>query len=122
MKFKVNFPTGYQVIDERNDNLDINVILENGEIFFCTIFTIENIKMLIHNNSLSFFWADNMVILNDLSKDNIKSFIQETLDFGNFENIFFKIGKLKEVEGYNCIFDEIIDFNINPNGLDMCNS
>jgi hypothetical protein len=33
MRFKIIFPTGYQVADIFNDNIDINVVLENGDVF-----------------------------------------------------------------------------------------
>ncbi|AWM14886.1 hypothetical protein DI487_14165 [Flavobacterium sediminis] len=110
MKFKVFLPTGYQIEKEDNDNLDINVILENGEIFFCTIFTIKNIDFLMKKNLLSFFWADNMVIIKDLSKRSILEFVKEALELDNFKIIFFKIGELGKTEGYDFLFDEINDF------------
>ncbi len=43
MRFKIIFPTGYQVADIFNDNIDINVVLENGDVFFGTLFTISNL-------------------------------------------------------------------------------
>lgn len=110
MKFKIIIPAGYQVKDYYNDNLDINVILENKEIFFATIFTLDNIKMLLEQNSNSFFWADNMVVIKDLKKETIKNFVKESIDSGNHYSIFYKIGKLGEIEGYPFVFEQVIDF------------
>ena len=95
MNFKVFFPTGYQIKNETNDNLDLNVILENGEIFFCTVFTIENIHMLINADTLSFFWADSMVIVKDLSKECIRKFIKETIELESFNTIFLKFFRIE---------------------------
>lgn len=111
MKFKIFLPTGYQVENKDDDNLDINVILENGEVFFCTIFTTKNISSLMKKNSLSFFWADNMVVVKDLSKENIIKFVEESLELDNFKIIFFKIGELGKTDGYDFLFDEINNFN-----------
>jgi hypothetical protein len=47
MNFKIYFPASYLVKDIYNDNIDINVILEDGQVFFATFFTLQNIQWLI---------------------------------------------------------------------------
>jgi len=45
--FKVKIlPFDEYDFDEQNDNLDVQVILEDGRVFAATFFTIENIKAL----------------------------------------------------------------------------
>lgn len=110
MKFKIITPIKYQIKNYYNDNLDINVILENKMIFFSTIFTIDNIKMLLEQDNSVFFWADNMVIVKDLKKETIKKFVEEAIEGGNFESIFYKIGNLGETEGYPHHFENVTDF------------
>lgn len=34
MQFKIIFSVPYQVLDIYNDNLDLNIVLENGEVYF----------------------------------------------------------------------------------------
>ncbi|MBS7256717.1 hypothetical protein [Flavobacterium branchiicola] len=110
MKFKIVIPARYHVKNYYNDNLDVNVILENKEIFFATIFTLDNIKMLLELNKSNFFWADTMIIIKDLKKETIKEFVKEVIDDGNLESIFYKIGNLGEIEGYPINFESVTDF------------
>ncbi|MFW0739388.1 hypothetical protein [Flavobacterium sp. T12S277] len=114
MKFKITVPAGYQVKNYENDNLDINVVLENKEIFFATLFTTNNIKMLLERDESTFFWAHTMVILKDLKKETIKKFVQEAIDSESLEAIFYKIGNLGQTKGYPSKFEKITDFSNEP--------
>jgi hypothetical protein len=95
MKFEINFPTGYQVKDIYNDNLDINVLLPGGRSFFATLFTLRNIEHLMKKGQTSFeincFWAPNMIIVNNLSESTIRETISHLLERHNITEIFSPI-------------------------------
>ena len=81
MKYKILYPTGYQVKDILNDNIDVNIIFENGDTYFATLFTIKNIEHLMKNaiNEIEkkHFWATDMIIVKDLRQNTIN----ETIDY-----------------------------------------
>lgn len=92
MNFTVNYPTGYNVKDIYNDNIDINIILEDGRIFFATFFTVNNIIYLMDNETNSFrrdhFWATDMVIVRDLSVATIEQTINYILNTCDICEVF----------------------------------
>lgn len=71
-KFKIVFPTGYQINNIYNDNIDVNVYLSTGEVYFATLFTVHNIEMLMKRENDYYFYSDSMIIFQDLSLKNIK--------------------------------------------------
>jgi hypothetical protein len=100
--FKVIFPTGYQVRNKYNDNIDLNIVLENREVFFSTFFTISNIEELMKNDKEIYFWASDFVIVKDLEKETMREAIKKIIEEEHTEMAFSKIGKIEN-------FDEIID-------------
>lgn len=79
-RFKIHFPVpynSYNVKDIYDDNFDINVITEDGRIFFAILFTSKNVERLMSATKTAYFWARDMIIVKDLSKftySTIKSF------------------------------------------------
>lgn len=108
MRFKIIFPTGYQVADIFNDNIDINVVLENGDVFFGALFTISNLDYLLTESHEPFFYASDLLIVKDLSKKNIRAAI-ESLVSGSIELAFTKIRSTCSNESGSDSFDTIID-------------
>ena len=107
--FKVIFPGGYKIKDIANDNIDLNIVLMDGSVFFATFFTITNIKGLMQKDHLVCFWATDMLIIKDLGKNTIRSAIIEIIDRGYFQYCFSKIGTIEKVYLGKKIYDEIID-------------
>ncbi|QQT32027.1 hypothetical protein I6I99_05495 [Sphingobacterium multivorum] len=97
MKFKVIFPAPYQVIDVYDDNLDINIILENDEVYFGTLFTLTNIDKLMEKNREIYFWSTDMLIVKELSYQGIHAALQAILNEGYFFSVFSKIGVVKDI-------------------------
>ncbi len=97
MKFKVRFPVPYQVIDVDNDNLDVNIILENDEVYFGTLFTLTNIDKLMEKNREIYFWSTDMLIVKELSNQGIHAALQAVLNEGYFNSVFSKIGLVKDI-------------------------
>jgi hypothetical protein len=101
MQFQINVPAGYQVQDSHNDNMDINVILDSGEVYSCTIFTLENIRMLMSNVKppARYFWAADMVIVDTMSVDCIKDAVRQLIADGYLEFASTNIGRVEDVYG-----------------------
>jgi len=97
MKFKVRFPVPYQVIDVDNDNLDVNIILENDEVYFGTLFTLTNIDKLMEKNREIYFWSTDKLIVKELSNQGIHAALQAVLNEGYFNSVFSKIGLVKDI-------------------------
>jgi len=91
------FPAPYQVRDIYNDNLDLNIVLENGEVYFGTLFTLQNIKDLMESDSDIYFWSTDMLILRDLSYDSISIVVKKLLEDGTLKQVFSKIGTIDSV-------------------------
>jgi hypothetical protein len=104
--FKIFFPSGYDVNDIENDNIDVNVILPDGAVFFATFFTIQNIERIMNNEKGLFFWSTDMVILKDLKENTINNTIEKIIQDGYLELIFSKIGSVESVySGYKSFDD-----------------
>jgi len=95
--FKVVFPSGYNINDYYDDNIDLNIILPTGRVFFSTFFTILNIKNLIEKDNTLYFWSTDMLIVRDLKKETIKKVIFNMIDDGYFESVCADIGGVHEV-------------------------
>ncbi|RKO68336.1 hypothetical protein D7322_27750 [Sphingobacterium puteale] len=98
MQFKLFFT--HRVEDIFNDNIDIHIILSNDDVYVATLFTLNNIGMLMRRDEASYFWASDMIIVPDLSHLTIRKAIQEALDDGYFEKACSKIGTVKTVFDY----------------------
>ena len=96
--FKILIPSGYQIYNSNNDNIDINLVLRDGSIYFATLFTIENIQSLLKSNSSSYFWATDMIIVKDLEKLTIKEAIKEIIRDDLLEVSFSKIGIIGDMK------------------------
>lgn len=107
--FKIRFPSGYQVNDIFNDNLDLNVIFPDNSVFFGTSFTVYNIQHLMEKGPNNYFWAVDMFIVKDLEKMTIKKAIQDAINDEYFDLIFSRIGSLSTVYGNSVNYDAIID-------------
>lgn len=108
--FKVVFPSGYNV-DYYDDNIDLNIIVPSGSVFFSTFFTILNIKNLIEKENASYFWSTDMIIVKDLKKETIKNVICNIIDDEYLESTCTNIGKTHEVfpkvKSYSDIISDI---------------
>lgn len=105
MEFRVIAFSSFSDVNVLNDNIDINVIFPNGDVFFATLITIQNIQQLMDGDS--FFWIDAMLIVSSLDKENIKRSIIEIIENNYFEKIFSKIGNLKTLDGYANNYEDL---------------
>lgn len=104
----INFPTGYNITNIIDDNIDIHIIVDN-RVFFSTFFTTKNIDRLIDKESSSYFWATDMIILSDLRLETIKGAVIDIVESGIISDSLTDIGDLELVYGMPPIFGEFYD-------------
>lgn len=105
MVYKVLFPTGYQVEDVLNDNMDVHIVTAKSDVFFGTLFTAVNVQELIAKQGGSYFWATDMVIVKNLEKETIKKAIDEIIADGYLHQAFTRIGILEKIYGEGLTFE-----------------
>ncbi|KAA3624886.1 MAG: hypothetical protein DWQ02_22485 [Bacteroidetes bacterium] len=73
--------------------------MRNGDRFISSFFSFEKIhKQRIEHSksglylSGSFFWAKDMILIDNCNRSSIKKVIEELIDEGNFINAFRRIG------------------------------
>jgi hypothetical protein len=110
--FKITFPSRYQVIDYNNDNIDVNIILENGKVYFGTLFTLLNIEYLINKSNNVYFWSTNCVIITELKKETIRIAISKIIADDYLGIIFSDIGTIGTVFPDVRSFSEIVDMTL----------
>jgi hypothetical protein len=78
-----------------NDNIDVIIGLSNGEFYNVSFFTLKNIQSIMFSYeetgecaSGKYFWAKNMLIVQDLSEETIREAIVSIVESGEYENCF----------------------------------
>lgn len=76
-------------------NTDVIVTWEDGSRWVATFFSYNNVKTLIEKNkktseclSGAYFWASNMILADQVSRQRIEQIIEELLKTGEFEMVF----------------------------------
>lgn len=85
-------------LDYNKSHTDVIVIMENGEKFAASFFSYRNIEVLKAENEANeeflkglFFWAPNMLLIEDCKRQTVEMVVQYLLEEGDFENVFKKI-------------------------------
>jgi hypothetical protein len=84
-----------QDLNQVNDNVDVEVFLDNGKRYAATFFTIENIISILNKyketkeccNGL-YFWASDMIIVENLNDKVINKTIQDLIKNEEFHHAF----------------------------------
>ncbi len=90
-KYRIEYPYVPQLKDIFDDNIDLRIHFEDGAIYWGTLFTIRNVQRLLKQEERSFFWATNMVILEDLSEESIAKAVQGLVESGYILDAFANI-------------------------------
>lgn len=95
--YKVTIQIYCEGLNKDNDNIDVFVEFETGERYVATFFTISNIQEIMKRyrstgecNHGQYFWASDMIIVEELTETTIKETIEHLLLEGEFEDIFSK--------------------------------
>lgn len=88
----------WEDIDKYCDNEDVYVLLDNGEKYYASFFTMKEIETIIEhykssgeNLNGSYFWASDMFIINELTKPSVEKVINDLIVTDSFEVIFTKM-------------------------------
>lgn len=96
-EFKINV-VGQESWDRVDDNLDLEVMFEDGRKFTATVFTLNNIKSLFEKNKHSgecgnglYFWATEMILVEELTTEIFNNLVHNLIDDGEFESAFNQV-------------------------------
>lgn len=74
-----------------NDNVDVFVHFSNGEDYMASFFTLSNIIDLIKKNKQTgeqangrYFWSSDMIIVEEMTEENIRLSIEDLLETSGF--------------------------------------
>jgi hypothetical protein len=107
MEFKIVFPDGYTITNINNDNIDVNVVLPNGEVYFGTLFTKDNIKYLMDKEGEHYSWATDMLVVKDLSIEKIYKALEELINADYLSQALTKIGDIETVYQRSKTYDSL---------------
>lgn len=122
MNYKIIFPTGYINAETNilNNNIDINIIFDTGDIYFGVLITAINIQNIMKRSNESYFFIDDLFIIRDLRKETIENSINTVIEQDIFTEIFTKIGILGE-NFYNGVsFESLPNMNYRAEDLYAC--
>lgn len=108
----------YQYKNYEDDNCDVIVSFNNGDEYIASFFTFKNIETLRKNFSDSgecmsgkYFWASDMILIDNLKTDSIKSVIRYLIENNEFESIFKKITNDNDNNLDDIFIDPLEDLN-----------
>ena len=109
---------GIAPFDSNNYNVDVEVTFPNGESYTAVFFTLQNIETLMKQYKKTgecadglYFWASDMVIVQQISEKTICATIDKLLADNEFKSVFSKNQESTEIssdndEGYYKRFNE----------------
>ncbi|MBB1139576.1 hypothetical protein [Myroides sp. WP-1] len=110
VKYKTIFISPFSLNHKEDDNCDINIVLETGEIYFGLLMTVKNVTTLASKRDYDgcLDMVDTIIVPN-MEKETIKSALDRLIDEKRLDEVFTKIGTLK-TEDFDYSFEEINDF------------
>ena len=95
--YQLTIYSGIAPLDPDNDNVNVQVTFPNGESFSAVFFTLQNIDTLMKKYKKTgecadglYFWASNMMIVQELTEQTICEIIDNLLAEEEFEFVFSK--------------------------------
>jgi hypothetical protein len=95
--FDIHF-FGSGPLDPENDNVDVEVRFETGEVFGATLFTLGNVAALLQKYRQSgeclggsYFWAADMIIVESLTREAVRAMVEDLIRTGEFETAFARL-------------------------------
>jgi hypothetical protein len=68
----INYLSDLAECNPENDNLDVHVVLDNGQEFTFTVATPNNIFWCMENEGIDYFFGSPIVFVKNLTKENIE--------------------------------------------------
>ncbi len=95
--YQLTIYNGIAPLNPDNDNVDVQVTFPNGESFSAVFFTLQNIDTLMKHYKKTgecakglYFWASDMLIVQELTEQNICETIDNLLAEEEFASVFSK--------------------------------
>ncbi len=89
---------GIQKIDRSNAHTDVIIEMQNEEIYVATFYTFTNLEYLhkLHKNTGEFlggkfFWAKNMIFVEELTKEIIVEVVHKLIEESDFHLAFKRV-------------------------------
>ena len=102
--YKLTIYRGIVPLDSENDNVDVQVTFPNGERFSAVFFTLRNIEALMRRYKKTgecadglYFWASDMMIVENLTEKTICKTIDHLLTEDEFGYVFSKNEDAKDI-------------------------
>ncbi len=96
--YKTAILKGSAAIHPRDDNVDVEVTFEDGGRFAATFFTLSNVNRILERYRKTgeckrgtYFWASDMIIVEQLTEAVIHDVIQDLIDQNEFWAAFSKL-------------------------------
>ncbi|MDH0864174.1 hypothetical protein [Mitsuaria sp. GD03876] len=93
MKFHLRTPSGQEIVDAVDDNVDILIDVEDGRLFSATFFTINNLSTLMRRYRASgecaagkYVWAKDMIVVESITRATLEVAIDELIRTGEIES------------------------------------
>lgn len=78
-----------------DENIDVEVVFEDGTKYVATFFTLENIQALFQKNRKTgeccsglYFWASDLILVQRLTLENVQRTVADLMEQGEFETAF----------------------------------
>ncbi|MGO8746356.1 MAG: hypothetical protein ACLQNE_10230 [Thermoguttaceae bacterium] len=96
--YKIIVVAGTQGLDPLRDNVDVEVVFDDGSRFVATFFTLENVQMIMDGYRQTgecskglYFWASDMILVRRLTRQNIAKVVGDLIGEGEFEKAFSQV-------------------------------
>jgi len=87
MDFELAILSGEDNLNRYDDNVDVEIVLADNRVFSATFFTLKNIESLLLNYKTTgecanglYFWAQDMIIVNDLDELTLRKAVNDLID------------------------------------------
>ena len=94
-EYVVRFIPSDAKVHPLDENIDVEVVFEDGTRYVATFFTLANIKMLFEKNARTgecangtYFWASDMIIVRALTMESVYRAVADLIASGEFEKAF----------------------------------
>jgi len=110
VKYKVIFISPFSLLNKEDDNCDVNIVLETGEIYFGLLMTVKQVATLASKSDYDgYLDMVDTIIIKDMEKTSIQQAIDRIIDEERLDVVFTRIGTLK-TDAFDHSFEELNDF------------
>jgi hypothetical protein len=93
--YKIKVLAGTERLDPIDDNVDVEVLFDDGARYMATFFTVRNIQKLMDQYQQTgecmkglYFWASGLIVVRTLTRQNIAKAVGDLVGKKEFERAF----------------------------------